>query len=291
MQRARVPARAGLAGNPSDAYGGAAVAVPIPGLAATVEVHDAPTFAVAGPADGRRLIEAAVRRMARRAGREDDTFEVRWTTTIPREVGLAGSSALIIAAMQALCARWDVAIPPIELAHVALAVEVEDLGIAAGIMDRAVQAFGVPVLVDGDGARSLVCEPMPRLVIAWSSSAAAPSHQVHGPLRARFHAGEADVVGAMDRLAAVARAAAQALEHGDVDALAECVRTTYFERVGLGVVGPELIAMVDALETIGVAATSAGSGGAVVGVLPDDMPEADARAALSRLCDGVTTLG
>jgi glucuronokinase len=291
MQRARVPARAGLAGNPSDAYGGAAVAVPIPDLAATVEVHDAPAFEVAGPADGRRLIEAAVRRLARRAGREDDTFEVGWTTTIPREVGLAGSSALIIATMQALCARWELAIPPIELAHMALAVEVEDLGIAAGIMDRAVQAFGVPVLVDGDGARSLACEPMPRLVIAWSSSAAAPSHQVHGPLRARFHAGEADVVAAMDRLAATARAAAQALEDGDLDALSACVRVTYAARVGLGVVGPEVAAMVESLTRLGVAATSAGSGGAVVGVLPDDVSEDHARAALSPRCDGVTTLG
>jgi hypothetical protein len=34
----------------------------------------------------------------------------------------------------------------------ALAVEVDDLGIAAGLMDRAVQAFGSPVLVDGADA-------------------------------------------------------------------------------------------------------------------------------------------
>jgi glucuronokinase len=282
VHRATVPARAGLAGNPSDAYGGAAVAVPIPALAATVEVVDASSMRVDLP-----LIAAAVARLVRHAGRDDDTFSVRWSTTIPREVGLAGSSALVIATMQALCQRWELTVPPLELAHLALAVETEDLGIAAGLMDRAVQAFGAPVLVDGDGARALRLASAPALIVGWRASAAAPSHGVHGPLRARFDAGEADVVAAMDRLAALGHRAAAALEDGDHDALSACVTATWAERCALGIVGAPTAAMVDALAAMDVAATSAGSGGAVVGVLPAHADIDVVRTAVDAHCDDV----
>jgi glucuronokinase len=289
VQRVSVPARAGLAGNPSDAYGGAALAVPVPSLAAAVEIHDAETLHIAGPPDGSRLIRAAVDRLMRHAAR-DDAFEVRWSTTIPREVGLAGSSALIVATLQAVCVRWSLALEPLELARMALAVEVEDLGIAAGLMDRAVQAFGAPVLVDGGNATPLQPVELPPMVVAWSTAAAAPSHSVHGPLRARFEAGEGDVVAAMTRLAAIGRDAAAALERGDRDGLVRGVRATYTERVRLGIVGPAVATMVEALESIGAAATSTGSGGAVVGVLPQQASDADARAALEHHADGVVVV-
>ena len=287
MHRATVSARAGLAGNPSDAYGGAAVAVPIAALAATVEVVDAPALHVDGPPDGARLVGAALTRLARHVGREDDAVTVRWSTTIPREVGLAGSSALVVATMRALSARWELSVPPLELAHLALAVEVEDLGIAAGLMDRAVQAFGAPVLVDGDDARALTVTRPPTFIVAWRAASAGSSHGVHGPLRERFRAGEAVVVQAMERLAGLGRSAAAALERGDHDELATCMRATWAERCALGIVGAETAAMVDALARLDVAATSAGSGGAVVGVLPRDADVQVVRIAVGAHCDDV----
>jgi glucuronokinase len=289
MQRVSVAARVGLAGNPSDAYGGAAVAVPVPSLTATVEVDGGDFLRITGPTDGGRLVGTAVARLARYAGRNEG-LEVRWSTTIPREVGLAGSSAIVIATLRAVAARWSVVIEPLDLAHMALAVEVDDLGIAAGMMDRAVQAFGAPVLVDGDDARPLQVERLPTLGLAWSLAAAGPSDQVHGPLRARFDAGEPGVVDAMARLAALGRDGAAALEAGDVDALRRAVRATFAERVGLGIVGPEMVAMAEALEAIGGAATSAGSGGAVVAVLPEGLSSAEVDAALGGRADGVLVL-
>jgi glucuronokinase len=252
-----VAARAGLAGNPSDAYGGAAVAVPVPALAVTAEVVDGD----GAPTDP--LVRAAAARLG-------VTRDVRYTTTIPRSVGLAGSSAIIIATLRALGAPH----PPLELARLALAIEVEDLGIHGGLMDRAVQAFGVPVLIDGDDARPLGVAVLPRLVIAWSTAASRPSQDVHGPLRARFDAGERDVVDAMARLAELGRAGGAALEAGNDGALADCMRATWRERVGLGIVDGRTAAMVDALDAAGVPATSAGSGGAVVGLLPEGDPPA-----------------
>ena len=71
------------------------------------------------------------------------------STTIPRSVGLAGSSAIVIAALRAA----GVDLEPPEVAELALAIERDDLGIAAGLQDRAVQAFDQPVLVDGERSR------------------------------------------------------------------------------------------------------------------------------------------
>ncbi len=98
-----VPARAGLAGNPSDLYGGAVLAVPIPSLRAQVEIVDAPTTQVAGHEDGLRLIEAAVAR----GPSPGSPFALRWITDIPRSVGLAGSSAIVIATLpRPQCPSW-----------------------------------------------------------------------------------------------------------------------------------------------------------------------------------------
>jgi glucuronokinase len=300
-----------LAGNPSDAYGGAAVAVPMPTHAATVEVVDGPEVGVVGPASeeawadvgalvsstaryghegGRRLVTAAIAALARRTDRPDDAFEVRWSTTIPRSVGLGGSSAVVVATMQALAARWSVVLDPLELAHLALGAEVDELGIAAGLMDRAVQAVGGPVLIDGDDARPLSVAREVSFVVAWRGAGAEPSQRVHGPLRARFDARESAVVSAMARLAVIGRQAAGALEAGDADALGNCVAATWDERLGLGIVGADVRAMVDALGRAGVRATSAGSGGSVVGVLPSPDDFAVARDALGDRCDDAVLL-
>jgi glucuronokinase len=311
VHAATVPARTGLAGNPSDAYGGAALAVPVPSLTATVEVVDAPAVRVVGAGDegswadvgalvahvdryghegGQRLVTAALATLARHTGTTDDACELRWSTNIPRSVGLGGSSALVIATIQALAQRWAVTLEPLALARLALAAEVSDLGIAAGLMDRAVQALGAPALVDGDDARPVAALGLPTYVVAWQLRAAGPSQRVHGALRRRFEQGEADVLAAMTRLATLGRDAAAALESGDAVVLEACVRATWRERQALGIVGTDVVAMVGAFDELGVAATSAGSGGAVVGVLPPTVAPADAVAAISRLADGAVAV-
>ena len=92
-----------------------------------------------------------------------------------------------------------------------LAVEVEDLGIAAGPQDRYAQAHEGLVLMDFAGARPRVeaLDPalLPALYLAWRSGAAETSHAVHGGLRERGD--EPRVRAGMARLAGHARAAAQ----------------------------------------------------------------------------------
>ena len=303
MVRASASARAGLVGNPSDAFGGAVVAAPVPGLAAEVAVADADRLAVEGPADesswsgvpallehvdryghegGRRLVTAAVARLARHAGQVDDRpFVVRWSTTIPRSVGLAGSSALVVATLRAVAARWGVDLAPEQLAGLALEAERDELGIAAGLQDRAVQASASTVLVDGGRFRPLAAPAPILLAVAWDPAAASPSARYHADLRRRFEDGEPDVVSAVEELADLAREAADAVERGDADALAERVGATWQLRRRLGAVAPAQDALVAAAASVGLTATSAGSGGSVVAVAPE--PDALRRLAATGL--------
>lgn len=281
----RAAARAALAGNPSDGFGGAVLATPVPGLEATVEVGDGdgvvvggrrwPSPAeVVGPHEGDgALLSATVERLVAWCGAEgpgvpDDGLEVAWSTSIPRSVGLAGSSALVVAALRALAARWDLDLDVPTVARLALEVEVDLLGIAAGPQDRLVQAAGRTLLMDF-GAPAWAVEPIEPpapvpLVVVWSGRAAAPSDTVHGPLAGR--AGAPAVRRAMGRLAALAHEAAQALRDGDLAALGAAMDGSYEQRLAVVDLDPAHVALVDGARACGAAVNYTGSGGAVVGV-------------------------
>lgn len=291
-------ARAGVAGNPSDALGGAALAVPVPALTATVTLRDADAITVRDAAGARG--PTSVSELVRRTGRlghdgaerlvtativtlhrwlvdhdrapDDAPFEVEWSTDIPRSVGLAGSSALVIATLRALCARWRVELTPEVTAQLALRAEVDELGIAAGWMDRAVQALGAPTLVDrrvdpdAEIPRMEVVEPGGpiELVVAWDPRGASPSGRLHGSLRARLDAGEPEVVRCIDALVSTARRAATALRAASVDDLVDAVDQSCALRDRLGALDDGTRVLVEAARAAGGVATSAGSGGAVL---------------------------
>ncbi|MFN7150300.1 MAG: hypothetical protein ACK4V6_12580 [Microthrixaceae bacterium] len=293
-------ARAGVAGNPSDALGGAAFAVPVEQLVARVELADADAMAVErldaaasfrsvtalvehteryGHDGGDRLVTAAIVTLQHHLRRhgiavDDRPFRAAWSTDIPRSVGLAGSSALVIATLRALASRWRAALTAPQLAALALAAESDELGIAAGWMDRAVQAHGRPTLVDTrsldpDGTPSMrLVEPASPidLVVAWDPAGAAPSGRLHGDLRAALAAGDPQVRSAVDDLVVAAHDAAAAVASGDVAGLSDAVGRSCALRDRLGALDEITASMADAVRTVGGAATSAGSGGAVLAV-------------------------
>ena len=91
-----------------------------------------------------RLIEATLARFERH-GREREiairtSLRFRLETTIPRQVGLGGSSAIVLATLRALFDLHALDVDAGCLAELALAVEAEDLKIPAGPQDRVVQA-------------------------------------------------------------------------------------------------------------------------------------------------------
>jgi galactokinase/mevalonate kinase-like predicted kinase len=261
MTSGRAYARAALAGNPSDGYGGTVLACCIGELRAWARAESATTAASDPPST---LVDAAIARFAHGPCR------VHWGTEVPREVGLAGSSAIITATLRALCDLHGHALDPGDLAEMVLAVEVEDLGIAAGPQDRYAQAHEGLVLMDFSGERPRVerLDPslLPPLYLAWHAGAAEASHAVHGGLRER--ASDPAVERAMALLAGHARAARDALLAGDGPAFAAALDASFDQREGLLELDRRPLAMVRAARATGASANYAGSGGAIVGTLP-----------------------
>jgi len=253
---ATAPARAALLGNPSDGYGGAVLAFAFTDFEASVSVH--PTED-AHP-DAVPLLRAA----AGRAGAQGARLRLR--TSIPREVGLGGSSAIVIAALRALGADA----PPADLARQALAVEVEDLGIAAGLQDRLVQTHGGVLLMDFGAGTVERLDPglLPALYVGWREDAGAPSGVFHSGVRARFDRGEPAVVEAMGELGDVARAGPEAVRAGDHVRLAALVDRTFDLRAQIADLDDRHVRMVELARAHGASANYAGSGGAITGTLP-----------------------
>jgi len=252
MPEGSAPARAALAGNPSDLYGGAVLAVTLPSLAAHVGSEPSHRLRVDPP---NPLVEAA-------AGRLGETAEVTWHTTIPRAVGLGGSSALVIATLRA-----HRELDPAELAELALAVEVEDLGIAAGPQDRYAQAYGGLTFMEFGGPRPH-CERLdrsllPPLVIGWRDAASGDSGAVHGAPRKTVD------MEPVRRLAELARRARRALIARDLSAFALAVDSSFDARAELMTLDPRHVEMIVAARGCGASANYTGSGGAIVAVCED----------------------
>lgn len=262
----QAPARAALAGNPSDGYGGAVLALALPGFRAraTAAPAEATSITPAG-----ELAAAAVRRFAPR-----HPVAVSWETSIPRGVGLGGSSAIVISVLRALGALYSVAPPESELAEVALAVETEDLGIAAGLQDRVAQAYGGLTFMDfgpgGPHYEPLDPSLLPPLLLAWRLDAAEESGMVHGDLRARYARGEPAVLDGVAALARSAHRARAALLGGDSGAFARAVDATFDARGRMLALAPRHVEMIEIARGCGACANYTGSGGAIVAVCNDE---------------------
>jgi glucuronokinase len=202
-------------------------------------------------------------------------------------VGLGSSSALVIAVLRALCEAHELELEPAEMAELALAIEVEELGIAAGLQDRVVQAYGGLVFMDfGEHAAPRRYEPLnaellPPLVVAWREDAAASSATVHGGLRQR-HDRERGVRVAMAELGDAAREARDALAARDTNRFARAVDATFDLRERIVELDPQCVEMVLAARRAGAAANYTGSGGAIVAVCRDERHAGEVTVALRR---------
>src|SRR5437879_7655693 len=175
LSRRRAYARAGLVGNPSDGYNGKTISLSVRNYWAEVVLYewDAVEIVLAdddrakfesvhelardvrlhGYYGGIRRIKATIKRFVehcetRGLALHDRKFSVRYHTTIPRQLGLAGSSAIIVATLRCLMDFYQVPIPLDVQPSLALAVETKELGIAAGLQDRVIQAYEGLVYMD-----------------------------------------------------------------------------------------------------------------------------------------------
>jgi glucuronokinase len=311
---ATVPARAALAGNPSDGYGGAVFAVPVPAYGATVrldsidrgyelvdahfgfaryarwaDLEQAMTSVTAG--SPHCLLLGVIAEVAARKG-PPAPFRLSVDTTIPLSVGLAGSSAIVIAALRVLMRSVDDAISTDELAVAAQHIETHRLGIAAGLQDRVVQAYNRPMLMQFDPQSTRhgpgVFTPVRRagdfhLFVASLATTSEPSQIVHGDLRARFDSDDQTVTDAMPMLADRAVDAAAAFAAGDVVRLGLAMDATFDMRGSILNLARSHVEMIEAARAAGAYANFTGSGGSVVVLAPSADVEAAARQSLNKL--------
>jgi len=313
--RTQVHARAGLLGNPSDMYGGKVISFLITNFAARVRLwesphltfrlhpeHDRTEFADLGDLVAsvrrhgyygmQRLLFAACSRFAeycedRGIPLRTANFTVECETDIPRQSGLGGSSAMIIAALRALLRFHRIparAVQPAELARLALSVETDALGLAAGLQDRVVQSYGGLTYMDFSGEEPsyvrLESRWLPRFGLAYLSEqqmGTRESGQVHSQVRYRWEQGDPQVRRIVGELAGCAEQGREALERRDVAALARLMNRNFDLRrqmFGDAALGEHNIAMVEIARSLGLAAKLPGSGGAALILLePRDKEE------------------
>jgi glucuronokinase len=284
---ARAHARAALVGNPSDGYGGRTIAFTFEDLFCDVTVKPADRFTVEAERGEGALLRAAYGRFAAHCidtGVNPAPCKLSVRSCIPPEVGLAGSSAIVIAALRALADFHDVAIEQVNLPTVALAAE-EDLDIPAGLQDRVAQVYGglvymdfEPELLASDGhGRYERIDPslLDQAYVAWCPRAGLHSGVFHRELRRRFRSGDPDAKAGLARMAELTDEARDCLERRDLAGMHALVDENFNLRRQLGPLEPLHVRMVEAARGAGASANYAGSGGSITGFVrnPDMFAE------------------
>jgi glucuronokinase len=265
-------ARAGLLGNPSDAYGGKTIAFSVRNFSARVSVEPSDRLEIedrlAAP-----LLTAALRRFEFHIGNTIAPMRISLETDVPFQVGLAGSSAIVIAALRALSVVHARPLDPFDQSELALAAEVDELGIAAGPMDRVIQAYEGLLQMDFSKKRTPACytrlsaSSLPPLLIAWDPGGAETSDSVHSDLRDRWQRGESDVREAMALFSEIVDDGESALRDGDFARLRRAVNRNFETRAQLFTIADRDRDMVELARSHGGAAKQCGSGGACLIVL------------------------
>jgi glucuronokinase len=321
--RKRAYARAGLLGNPSDGYNGKTISIIVRNFWAEVVLyewdsvdivfaeHDRARFRsvhdlvrdvkLHGYYGGIRLIKATIKRFVEYCQANDITlhernFSIRYQANIPRQVGMAGSSALITATLRCLMEFYGIDIAREAQPSLVLSVEKDELGIGAGLQDRVTQVYEGVVYMDFDPAhehlvQGLIAykyEPMspgllPPLFMAYHSSLSEPTEMFHNDIRGRFNRGEEKVVKAMRHFAELAARGREALLKGDTKRLAQLINENFDTRRGIYNLPSWQVQMVEVARQCGASAKFAGSGGTIIGMYQDEKMYEDLSAKLAAI--------
>jgi len=298
-------ARAGLLGNPSDGYHGKTISISVRNFRAEVVLYEwdsvdivlaendrarfrsvydlARDVRLHGYYGGIRLIKATIKRFvehceARRIPLHERNFSIRYQTDIPRQVGLAGSSAIIVATLRCLMEFYGVEVPLEAQPSFVLQVEQGELGITAGLQDRVIQVYEGVVFMDFDRSRERLVDGLPTyayerldpaclppLYLAYHHDLSEPTEVFHNNIRERFNRGDEKVVGAMKTFARIAACGREALLSGDRRKFASLVDENFDTRRSIYTLPRWQVEMVETARNCGASAKFAGSGGAVVG--------------------------
>ncbi len=300
-------ARAGLLGNPSDGYYGKTISFSLSNFRARVLLYpsarlelrpskaDLPIFENLddlyqttrwrGYYGGIRIIQALIVRFMdycreRSIELPDRNFTIEYESSIPQRLGMGGSSAIIIAALRALCEYYEIEIAPPAQANLALETETRELGVPAGLQDRVIQVYEGLVYMDfareqmerlGYGTyERLDPSLLPSLYVAYRTSLGEGTEVFHNNVRERWRRGDPEVVEAMRTWAGYAEQGRRCLLDRDYAALGRLIDANFDLRANICSISPGNLLMIRAAREAGATANFAGSGGAIVGSYEDE---------------------
>ncbi len=303
----RAYARAGLLGNPSDGYFGKILAISVRNFWADVFLQDSQDIQIEtheqdlnryrnvrelvekinlyGYYGGVRLIKAAIKKfyeycMSRNINLGDNNFTIRYDSTIPRQLGLGGSSAIITAAIRSLMKFYQVDIPVEILPSIILEAELDELGINAGFMDRVIQVYGGCVYMNldsriieekGHGVYERL-DPglLPNLFLAYKPGLGKVSGQVLDDIRSGYEKGDKFVIDTLNRIAGIAETGKKALLQKELDQFPDLMNENFDLRSKIMKISDSNFQLIRTARQCGASAKFAGSGGSIIGMYTDE---------------------
>jgi glucuronokinase len=296
--------RAALIGNPSDGYFGKTIAFTFTNFHADVTLYDTEELEILparrdqsrfdsieklvsdvnqyGYYGGIRLIKASLKKFhqwcqIRGILLPPKNFTIRYHSSIPAHLGLAGSSAIITASMRALIAFYDIEIPNHLLASLVLSVETEELGIGAGLQDRVAQCYNGLIYMDFDKTlmetkgygeyTPLNPDGHPDYYIAYNTASAEGTEVFHNNLRYRWESGDKDIIKAMKGFAALTDEFRCAMEEGQINEMNRIINANFDLRNSVMKLNPLHVKMIETARKAGASAKFTGSGGALIGIV------------------------
>jgi galactokinase/mevalonate kinase-like predicted kinase len=289
------PGRAGIIGNPTDMYGGAVLSSSV-GMRARVTVTPAPELVLETNEQECRIARWDDLRP------QSDRFDVaraildymrllplachvRYESEIPLRSGLSGSTALVVALLQALLA-WQGEYPNLyQLAERARYIELNYLKVVCGYQDAYMCTFGGLNYMDFRGKQFYreaeaelfaTIEPLATYIpelpfVLGFTGVQHASGAVHKPLRERWLEGERAIVEGYRKIAEIARMGKKALLIADWPLLGRLMNENHAIQRDLGGSGESNERLITAaLEAgvLGAKLAGAGHGGTIIALWP-----------------------
>lgn len=301
--RASAPGRCGLVGNPTDMYGGSVISCSTHERAVCklepltegngIELEFLPDHQILASdgdlaAQGNRLdIAKAVLRGLGVDPTACVPFKLSGRTAIPMQAGLAGSTALIAAAVGCVLEFLDKKLNRYATAELIRSIEYFQLGVVCGYQDHYMATFGGLNYMDFRDKCSIVgasesspyatIEPLNGFVgdlpfVLAHTGNRHHSGTVHNSIRERWVEGEKTVVEGYIEIAEMARVAKKALLAGDLQEVARLMNANHAIQRDLGGSGDaneELIKAAMEGGAWGAKLAGAGGGGTIIAIGPD----------------------
>jgi galactokinase/mevalonate kinase-like predicted kinase len=289
------PGRAGIIGNPTDMYGGSVLSCSV-GMRARVTVTRTRGIVLQTGEEECRIADRADLRP------QDNRFDlvraildymrlpqlncrVEYESEIPIRSGMSGSTALVVAILQALL-TWQGEYPNrYQLAERARHIELNYLRVACGYQDAYMCTFGGLNYMDFRGKQFYrsaeaelfgTVEPLANYVqelpfVLGYTGVQHSSDEVHRPLRERWLEGEALVVKSYERITEIARHGKKAILQQNWPELGRLMNENHAIQRDLGGSGEsneQLIQAAVAAGAPGAKLAGAGSGGTIIALWP-----------------------